>query len=80
MSVKGEKYASKKAMKKHESSESSKERKKEYGSKGEKKMKKVMHEFKAGTLNSGKKGPVVKSRTQAIAIGMSAARKASRGR
>ena len=35
-----------------------------------------MHEFKHGTLHSGSKhGPVVKSRKQAIAIGMSEARK-----
>lgn len=34
-------------------------------------MEKTMHEFKAGELHSGsKKGPVVKSRKQAIAIGM----------
>jgi hypothetical protein len=33
---------------------------------------KVFKEFKAGTLNSGsKKGPVVKSRKQAIAIALS---------
>ena len=33
-----------------------------------------MHEFKAGTLNTGSKtGPVVKSRKQAIAIAMSQA-------
>ena len=39
------------------------------------KMQKVMHEFKAGTLHSGsKKGPVVKSRAQAIAIGMNQSR------
>lgn len=37
MSVKGEKYASKKAMKKHEKSESKKEMKMEYGAKGMKK-------------------------------------------
>lgn len=31
----------------------------------------TMHEFKKGTLHSGSKnGPVVKSRAQAIAIGM----------
>jgi hypothetical protein len=35
------------------------------------KMQKVMHEFKTGTLHSGKKGPTVKSRKQAIAIAMS---------
>lgn len=34
-------------------------------------MAKTMHEFKEGELHSGsKKGPVVKSRKQAIAIGM----------
>lgn len=37
MSVKGEKYKSKKAMMKHEKSEGPKERKMEYGSKGAKK-------------------------------------------
>lgn len=37
----------------------------------------TMHEFKHGTLHSGsKKGPVVKSRAQAIAIGLSEQRKA----
>lgn len=41
------------------------------------KMHKVMHEFKHGELHSGsKKGPEVKSRDQAIAIGLSEARKA----
>ena len=42
---------------------------------GMKKMGKVMHEYKAGTLHSGKGGPVVKSRQQAIAIAMSEANK-----
>ena len=38
------------------------------------KVKKVMKEFKSGTLHSGsKKGPVVKSRKQAIAIALSEA-------
>jgi len=38
------------------------------------KAKKVMKEFKAGTLHSGsKKGPVVKSRKQAVAIALSEA-------
>lgn len=37
----------------------------------------TMKEFKAGTLHSGsKKGPKVKSRKQAIAIGLSEERKA----
>lgn len=36
----------------------------------------VLHEFKAGELHSGsKKGPVVKNRKQAIAIGLSEQRK-----
>ena len=43
------------------------------------KVGKVMGEFKAGELHSGSKsGPVVKSRKQAIAIGMSEARKAKK--
>jgi hypothetical protein len=40
--------------------------------KAQKKSDKVFKEFKAGTLNSGsKKGPIVKSRKQAIAIALS---------
>lgn len=39
------------------------------------KVSKVMKEFKAGKLHSGsKKGPVVKSRKQAVAIAMSEAK------
>ena len=41
--------------------------------KAQKKVGKVMHEFKTGTLHSGKKGPVVKSPKQAIAIALSEA-------
>ena len=41
------------------------------------KVGKVMHEFKGGSLHSGSKaGPKVRSRKQAIAIGLSEARKA----
>jgi hypothetical protein len=36
----------------------------------------AMHEYKRGQLHSGKGGPKVASRKQAIAIGMSAKRKA----
>jgi hypothetical protein len=39
-----------------------------------KKVEKVMGEFKRGTLHSGKKGPVVKSRKQAVAIALSEAK------
>ena len=48
----------------------------EYGSKAKQKMKKAMHERKTGTLKSGKSGKTVKSRKQAIAIGLSEARRA----
>jgi hypothetical protein len=40
-----------------------------------KKVSKVMREFKSGTLHSGKGGPVVKSKKQAVAIALSQARK-----
>lgn len=44
---------------------------------GKKKMELTMHEFKEGELHSGSKhGPKVESRKQAIAIGLSQARKA----
>ena len=42
---------------------------------GMKKIGKVMHEYKTGTLHSGKGGPMVKSRKQAIAIALSEAGK-----
>lgn len=42
--------------------------------KGKAKVEKVMKEAKAGTLHSGsKKGPVVKSKKQAVAIALSEA-------
>lgn len=50
-------------------------------SKADKAVSKVMREYKAGTLNSGsKKGPKVRSRKQAIAIALSEAERASKGR
>jgi hypothetical protein len=42
-------------------------------SKMQKKVSKVMREYKKGTLHSGKGGPVVKDEKQAIAIAMSEA-------
>jgi hypothetical protein len=48
--------------------------------KGQKKVRKVMREFKAGTLHSGKGGPVVKSRKQAVAIALSEAGVAKKGK
>jgi hypothetical protein len=46
-----------------------------YGKKAQEKVEKAMHERKKGTLKSGS-GKKVKSRKQAIAIGLSQARKA----
>ena len=47
-----------------------------YGNKASEKVEKAMHERKQGTLKSGRSGNTVKSRKQAIAIGLSEARKA----
>ena len=47
-----------------------------YGKKAQQKVKRAMHERKRGTLRSGRSGKKVKSRKQAIAIGLSQARKA----
>jgi hypothetical protein len=47
-----------------------------YGKAAAKKVKRAMHERKKGTLKSGGSGKKVKSRKQAIAIGLSEARRA----
>jgi hypothetical protein len=47
-----------------------------YGDKAQKKVEKAMHERKRGTLRSGRSGKKVTSRKQAIAIGLSEARRA----
>lgn len=46
-----------------------------YGKKAQEKVEETMHEFKEGKLKSGKSGKSVKSRKQAVAIGLSKARK-----
>ena len=46
-----------------------------YGKKAQEKVGKAMHEKKRGKLKSGRSGKPVKSRKQAIAIGLSQARK-----
>jgi hypothetical protein len=46
-----------------------------YGKKSQEKVKKVMEEMKAGKLKSGRSRKKVISRKQAIAIGLSEARK-----
>jgi hypothetical protein len=47
-----------------------------YGKSATQKVKRAMHERKKGTLKSGRSGKTVKSRKQAIAIGLSEARRA----
>ena len=47
-----------------------------YGKKAEEKVGKVMHEMKEGKLKSGGSGKKVTSKKQAVAIGLSEARKA----
>jgi hypothetical protein len=47
-----------------------------YGKKSRQKVKRAMHERKRGKLRSGRSGKKVKSRKQAIAIGLSEARRA----
>jgi uncharacterized protein DUF6496 len=47
-----------------------------YGKKAGEKVERAIHEMKRGELHSGKSGKKVKSRKQAIAIGLSEARKA----
>jgi hypothetical protein len=49
---------------------------KRYGAKAASKVKRAMRERKAGTLRSGSSGQKVTSRKQAIAIGLSEARRA----
>ena len=47
-----------------------------YGRKSRQKVKRAMHERKRGKLRSGRSGRKVKSRKQAITIGLSEARRA----
>ena len=47
-----------------------------YGKKAQSKVERAMHERKRGKLKSGRSGKTVTSRKQAIAIGLSEARKA----
>jgi hypothetical protein len=46
-----------------------------YGPKAQKTVEREMHEFKRGKLKSGRSGEKVTSRKQAIAIGLSEARR-----
>ena len=51
-------------------------RHRKYGKAASEKVERAMHERNAGTLKSGRSGKKVTSREQAIAIGLSEARKA----
>jgi hypothetical protein len=46
-----------------------------YGPKAQEKVEKTMEEYKKGSLKSGKSGKTVTSHKQAVAIGLSKARK-----
>ncbi|HVU02767.1 MAG TPA: DUF6496 domain-containing protein [Polyangiaceae bacterium] len=50
-------------------------RTRKYGKKAQKKVARALHERKRGTLRSGRSKKKVKSRRQAIAIGLSEARR-----
>lgn len=53
-----------------------KKSRKRYSDKAAEKVERAMHERKRGTLRSGRSGKKVRSRKQAIAIGLSEARRA----
>jgi hypothetical protein len=47
----------------------------QYGEKAQEKVEQTMHEYKRGELKGGRSGTMVTSRKQAVAIGLSKARK-----
>jgi Family of unknown function (DUF6496) len=63
-------------QKKREAVMARKAKNKRYGRKATQKVKRSMHEMKRGKLKSGRSGKKVKNRKQAIAIGLSEARRA----
>jgi len=46
-----------------------------YGKKSQRQVKEAMHKYKQGQLRSGQSGKKVRNRKQAVAIGLSEARK-----
>jgi hypothetical protein len=60
----------------HTMASKKKSARRKYGKKASEKVERAMHERKRGTLRSGGSGKKVKSRKQAIAIGLSEARRA----
>jgi hypothetical protein len=73
---KAAKKSSKKTAKKSSTKKSTKKSTRKYGPSAKEHVKTEMHEMKRGKLKSGRSGKKVKSRKQAIAIGLSKARKA----
>lgn len=72
-----EEHLHKKEEKLHKAAEKAEKPKPKESSKAKAKVKRVMKEFKYGELHSGsKKGPKVTNPKQAVAIGLSEARKA----
>jgi hypothetical protein len=69
------KKATKKSSKKTAKKSAAKKSTRKYGSSAKKHVKTEMHEMKRGELKSGRSGKKVESRKQAIAIGLSEARK-----
>jgi hypothetical protein len=67
--------AKKTAGKKAAGKKAAKRGTKRYSAKSQQKVGSAMHELKRGKLKSGRSGKAVKSRKQAIAIGLSEARK-----
>ena len=65
----------KRSTKKSTAKKIRKSSKRKYGSAAGKQVKREMHEMKRGKLKSGRSGKTVTSRKQAIAIGLSEARK-----
>jgi hypothetical protein len=57
-------------------SKSGTSRKRKYGKTASRKVERAMHEMKRGELHSGRSGKKVKNPKQAIAIGLSEARRA----
>jgi hypothetical protein len=68
------KKSTKKSAAKKKTGGRKKAAKKKYGTKAQKKVGRSLHEAKRGKLTSGRSGRKVKSRKQAIAIGLSEAR------
>jgi hypothetical protein len=67
--------ARKKSTGRKKSTARKKTAKRKYGPKASRKVERTMHEMKRGKLKSGRSGKKVKSRKQAIAIGLSEARR-----